>query len=376
MARPRRRPPGGGNCACRRPVPYAEEGTSEMQRNSTRPRLLVTGDGKNVVGHAGCRLLCDLADELGLTDGLSAAMAPTKQRRRGHDRGQVLVDLAVMLADGGEAISDLVVLADQPALFGEVASLPTAWRTLEAVDEAALARIAAARAAARAQAWAAGADPGFYVIDFDGTLVNSHSEKEGAAPTYKRGFGFHPLMAYLDATGEALAGLLRPGNAGSNTAVDHVEVLDAALVQLPVDQHEQQVIARTDSAALTHGFIDACRARGVRFAVGHALTAPIRTACISVPNAWWIPAITANGTEMRDDAEVAEITDLVDLSRWPDGTRAIARREDPHPGAQLTFTDFEGRRYQVFITDLADPDIAYLEALHRGRGRAEKRICD
>jgi hypothetical protein len=347
-----------------------------MKRNSTRPRVRVTGDGKNVVAHAGSRLLCDLADELGLTDGLSAAMAPTKQRRRGHDRGRVLVDLAVMLADGGEAISDLAVLRDQPNLFGEVASLPTAWRTLEAVDEAALVRIAAARAAARAQAWAEGADPGFYVIDFDGTLVNSHSDKEGAAPTYKRGFGFHPLMAYLDATGEALAAKLRPGNAGSNTAVDHVEVLDAALAQLPVDPHEQQVIARTDSAALTHGFIDACRARGVWFAVGHDLTAPIRTACLSVPKSWWVPAITADGTDEREDAEVAEITALVDLSRWPDGTRAIARREDPHPGAQLTFTDIDGRRYQVFITDLDDPDIAYLEALHRGRGRAEKRICD
>lgn len=321
-------------------------------------------------------MLCDLADALGLTAGLSVAMAPTKLRRRGHDRGQVLVDLAVMLADGGEAISDLAVLRDQPNLFGEVASLATAWRTLEAVDEATLARIAAARAAARAQAWAAGADPGFYVIDFDGTLVNSHSDKEGAAPTYKRGFGFHPLLAYLDATGEALAAKLRPGNAGSNTAVDHVEVLDAALVQLPVDPHQQEVIARTDSAALTHGFIDACRARGVRFAVGHDLTEPIRTACISVPNAWWSPAITADGTDEREDAEVAEITDLVDLSRWPDGTRAIVRREDPHPGAQLTFTDYEGRRFQVFITDLDDPDVAYLEALHRGRGRAEKRICD
>jgi hypothetical protein len=347
-----------------------------MQRNSTRLRLLVTGDGKNVAAHAGSRVLCDLADALGLTGGLSAAMAPTKQRRRGHDRGQVLVDVAVMLADGGEAISDLAVLRDQPSLFGEVASLATAWRTLEAVDDTALARIATARAQARAAAWAAGADPGFYVIDFDGTLVNSHSEKEGAAPNYKRGFGFHPLMAYLDATGEALAAKLRPGNAGSNTAADHVEVLDAALVQLPVDPNEREVIARTDSAALTHGFIDACRARDVRFAVGHDLTAPIRNACISVPNSWWVPAITANGVDERDGAEVAEITDLLDLSRWPDGTRAIARREDPHPGAQLTFTDYEGRRYQVFITDLDDPDVAYLEALHRGRGRAEKRICD
>ena len=347
-----------------------------MKRNPARPRLVVTGDGRNVVGHAGARMVCDLADALGLTGGLSLAMAATKRRRRGHDRGRVLVDLAVMLADGGETISDLAVLRDQPALFGEVASLATAWRTLEAIDGDAIARIAAARAGARQRAWAAGADPGFYVIDFDGTLVNSHSEKEGAAPNYKRGFGFHPLMAYLDATGEALAGLLRPGNAGSNTTADHVAVLDLALEQLPVDPHEHEVIARTDSAALTHGFIDACRARDVRFAVGHDLTAPIRTACISVPEHWWEPAITADGTDLREDAEVAEITDLVDLSRWPDGTRAIVRREHPHPGAQLTFTDHEGRRFQVFITDLTDPDIAYLEALHRGRGRAEKHICD
>jgi len=358
------------------PVAYTQEGTSEMKRITRRPPVSVTGGGKDVVGHAGARVLCDLADELGLSGGLSAAMAPTKQRRRGHDRGQVLVDLAVMLADGGEAISDLAVLRDQPVLFGEVASVPTAWRTLEAIDDTVLVRIAAARAEARKVAWAAGADPGFYVIDFDATLVNSHSDKQGAAPNYKHGFGFHPLMAYLDATGEALAAKLRPGNAGSNTAADHVEVLDLALEQLPVDPHEHEVIARTDSAALTHGFIDACRARGVRFAVGHDFTAPIRNACFSVPNSWWVPAITANGVDERDDAEVTEITDLVDLSRWPAGTRAIARREDPHPGAQMTFADLEGRRYQVFITDLVDPDIAYLEALHRGRGRAEKRICD
>lgn len=347
-----------------------------MQRNSTRPRLVVTGDGKNVAAHAGSRMLCDLADALGLSDGLSAAMAPTKQRRCGHDRGRVLVDLAVMLADGGETISDLAVLRDQPRLFGEVASLATAWRTLEAVDDDALARIAEARAEARARAWAAGADPGFYVIDFDGTLVTAHSEKEQAAPTYKRGFGFHPLLAYLDATGEGLAAKLRPGNAGSNTAADHVEVLDAALFQLPVDPHEHEVIARTDSAALTHGFIDACRERGVRFAVGHDLTEAVRTACLSVPIRRWRPAITADGSDERDDAQVAEITDLVDLSRWPDGTRMIVRREQPHPGAQLTFTDIDGHRFQVFITDLDDLDIAYLEALHRGRGRAEKRICD
>ena len=347
-----------------------------MKRNRGRARLKVTADGPRVVAHAGARAVSDLADELGLTTALSEAMAPTKQRQRGHDRGQVLADLAVMIADGGETISDLAVLRDQPSLFGQVASVPTAWRTLEAIDAAALDRIAAARAAARATAWAAGADPGFYVIDFDGTLIGAHSEKEGAAPTYKRGFGFHPLLAILDATGEALAGMLRPGNAASNATADHVALLALALAQLPVDPQVHEVIARADSAALTHGFVDACRQAQVRFAIGHDLTEPIRAACLAVPARRWRPAITADGADEREGAEVAEITDLVDLSRWPAGSRLIARREEPHPGAQLTFTDAVGHRFQVFLTDLADPDVAYLEALHRGRGRAEQRIAD
>lgn len=347
-----------------------------VKRKRTRPRLLVTADGTHVVGHAGARLLSDLADASGLTGGLSVAMAPTKQRRRGHDRGQVLADVAVMIADGGDAISDLAVLRNQPELFGEVASTPTAWRTLEAIDAAALERIATARAAARHKVWEAGADPGFYVIDFDGTLVTAHSDKQGAAPTYKRGFGHHPLLAFLDATGEALGGILRPGNAGSNTAADHVELLAMALAQLPVDPEQVEVVARADSAALTHGFVDACRAAHVRFSIGHDLTAPIRAACLGVPERRWVPAVTADGRDERDGADVAEITDLVDLSRWPQATRAIVRREEPHPGAQLTFTDVDGHRFQVFITDQPDADIAYLEALQRGRGRAEKLICN
>ena len=347
-----------------------------MKRNSARPRLKVTGDGKNVANHVGSRLLADLADALGLTAGLSMAMAPTKQRRRGHDYGQVLADLAVSIADGGTTITELAVLRDQPALFGTVASTPTAWRTLDAVDAAALERIAAARAAARAKAWAEGGDPGFYVLDFDGTLITSHSEKEGAASTYKRGFGFHPLLVFLDATDEALAGMLRPGNAGSNTAADHVELLRLALAQLPTDPTEREVIARADSGALTHDFVNACRAAHVRFSIGFDLTEKVRIACVSVPKSRWQPAVTADGSDERDGAEVAEITDLIDLSRWPEGTRAIARREEPHPGAQLTFTDIDGHRFQVFITDLPDADIAYLEALQRGRGRAEKLICN
>ena len=347
-----------------------------MKRNRRRPRLKVTTGGKGVVSRAGARLVADIADAVGLTDALSVAMAPTKHRRRGHDRGEVLVDLAVMIADGGEAISDLAVLRDQPALFGAVASNPTAWRTLEAIDADTLERITTARAQARAAAWAAGADPGFYVIDIDATLIDSHSDKQGAAPTYKRGFGFHPLLAYLDATGEALAGRLRPGNAGSGTAADHVAVLDDALAQLPIDPTAVEVIARVDSAGLSHGFLDGCRARHVRFVVGHRLTADVANVLVGVAQRHWQPAITADGTDERDHAEVTEITGLVDLSGWPAGTRLIARREDPHPGAQLTFTDVDGHRFQLLVTDLPDDDIAYLEALYRGRGRAERHICD
>jgi DDE family transposase len=337
----------------------------------------VTTGGQGVVSHAGARLLCDLADDLGLSEGLSKAMAPTKKRRRGHDRGRVLVDLAVAVADGATTLSDLRVLLGQPQLFGEVASVSTAWRTLEAVDDAALARIALARAAARRRAWAAGMDPGFYVIDLDGTLVDSDSDnKQGAAATYKKGFGFYPVMAYLDATGEALAAKLRPGNAGSGTAADHVEVLDAALAQLPVSPGDHEIVARADSAGCSHEFLDACRARGVRFCVGHPLTEKMAVAVLNVAERDWLPAITADGSDVREGAEVAEITDLIDLSGWPAGTRAIARREDPHPGAQLSFTDVDGHRFQVFFTDLSEPDICYLEAVYRGRGRCECAIRD
>ena len=214
------------------------------------------------------------------------------------------------------------------------------------------------------------------MIDFDATLITSHSDKAGASPTYTKGFGFHPLLAFLDGTGEALAGLLRPGRAGSNTAADHVTVLETALAQLPVDPEQVEVIARADSAGLTHGFINACVTASVKFTVGHDLTEPVRNACLTIPARAWEPAITADGSCYREEAWIAEITDAADLSRWPAGSRMIVRREVPHPGAQLSFTDIDGHRYQAFITDQTDPDIAYLEALQRGRGRAEKLICN
>ena len=326
------------------------------------------------MAHAGARLLCELADGLGLADRACRRRWPRPSaRRRGHDRGRVLTDLAVAVADGATAISDLRVLADQPELFGTVASVPTAWRALAAVDPAALTRIAAARAQARAAAWAAGLDPGFYVIDIDGVLVEAGSDKQHAAPTYKHGFGFYPLLAYLDATGEALAGLLRPGNAGSGTATDHLTVLDAALAQLPVDPAQDEVIVRTDAGGTSHELAAGCRQRQVRFLGGVPLRARVAEVILTVDDSRWQPTISADGTDWREGGEVAEITDQLGLDAWPPGTRMLVRREQPHPGAQLRFTDLDGYRYQVFVTDLPDPDPAYLEALYRGRGRVECR---
>jgi hypothetical protein len=352
-----------------------------VNRSSDRPKLKVTADGTGVAAHAGSRLLADMADALGLSGGLSDAMAPTRQRRSAHDPGRVVVDLAVMVADGGTSLSDLKVLRHQPELFGNVASDPTAWRALDSIDPIRLAAIHAVRAAARRQAWAAGARPtkDFIVLDFDATLVTSHSEKEQAAPTYKQGFGHHPLMCFADATGEALAGLLRPGNAGSNTAADHVAVLDAALAQLPVKtkkadpENGEWMLARADSAGATHGFVDALRERGLEFSIGFAMDEAVREAVLGLGESAWVEAIRQD-MEVREGAEVAEITAHLDLSAWPEGTRAIVRREEPHPGAQLSFTDVDGHRFQVFICDSTDADLSYLEARHRGHARVEDRI--
>lgn len=349
-----------------------------VKRSSTRPRVKVTADGAGVAGHAGARLLADAADVLGLTGGLSVAMAPTRRRRSKHDPGRVLVDLVVMIADGGRHLSDLKVLRDQPDLFGAVASDPTAWRVLDSIDTARRGAISAARAATRRQAWVKGVRPAQIVLDFDATLVAAHSEKELANPTWKMGFGFHPLLCFLDDTNEALAGILRPGNAGSNTAADHVTVLDAALAQLPVKtkvadpENGEWMLARADSAGCTHGFLDALQERGVEFSVGFPIDETTRQAVLAVPARSWEPAITQDMDE-REGAEVAELIGL-DLAGWPPGIRAIVRRERPHPGAQLSFSDADGHRFQVFLTDSTDPDLAYLEARHRGHARVEDRI--
>jgi hypothetical protein len=352
-----------------------------LKVNATKAarRVRVTADGKGVAGHVGSLLVAEVADHVGLTETLSAAMAHTRRRRSAHDPGVVLAQLAVMLADGGDCVSDLATLRNEPDLFGHVASTPTAWRVIDSVHAEGLRRIAAARAAARAGAWAAGARPAAITLDFDATLVTAHSEKEDAAPNYKHGFGFHPLLCYLDETGEALAGVLRPGNAGANCAADHVGVLDAALAQLPVRPRTDEnpggaeMLARSDSAGASHAFVDALQDRGVRFSIGHALDDQVREAIGLVQEEDWAPAVTAQGGPRRG-AWVVELTSLVELSGWGEGTRMICRRERPHPGAQLSFSDADGFRYQTFITDQTEADPAVLEARHRAHARVEDRI--
>ena len=188
------------------------EGITLRVKFSDRPRLGVRADGTGLVGHAGSRLLAELSERSGLDQGLSKALSPLVKRRRRHDPGRVLVDLAVTLADGGECIADLATLRQQPDLFGQVASTPTAWRVLDSIEEPLLERLQLARARARARIWSWGVAPQRVTLDFDSTLVEVGSEnKEQAAPNWEHGFGFHPLLVYLDQTGEAQTGRLRPG---------------------------------------------------------------------------------------------------------------------------------------------------------------------
>jgi hypothetical protein len=373
------------------------EGTFRVQ-TTARPRMSVTADGRGVVSHAGSRLLADLADRATLTGELCRALAGLARPRAVHDPGRVLVDLAVAVADGAECISDVAVLADQPGLFGSVASDSTVWRLLHQLGEPELAAVAAARAAARETVWAqrdevtgavvpaaraAEVDLPGLVIDVDASIVVCHSEKEQAAATFKHTFGYHPLLAFLDNSGEFLAGLLRPGNAGANTAADHITVLDAALAQIPdAHRHGIPVLVRADGAGCSKAFL--AHVRGLReqavsteFTVGWAVTDRERAAIRRLPERAWTPAIDAEGRH-RDGAAVAELTGMLPagtLADYPPGTRILIRRERPHPGAQLDALEHrDGWRYQCLATDTGIGQLAFLDARHRAHARVEDRI--
>jgi Transposase DDE domain group 1 len=345
----------------------------QVQRTESIESVQIVADADCLTSRAGTALLVGLADRVELTGALSQAMGGVRRRRSRHDPGRTLRDLAVMLADGGDCLADLSALRDQPALFGDVVSDATAWRVFAALDGERIGAVRRARASARGRVWELAGAPERVLLDLDATLITAHSDKEQAAGNYKHGFGFHPLLCYEATTQEALAGILRPGNAGANTAADHIEVLDLALAQLPEQAVRPGLLVRADSGGATHAFLDHVVARGWRFSVGFDLTEPVRQAILALPEKAWRPAVTQAG-EQRDGAWVAELALDLETNDWPQGTRAICRRERPHPGAQLSFSDENGYRFQVFITNQQGKRIARLEQLHRQHALVEDRI--
>ena len=359
----------------------------KVHRSRSVRRAVVTTDGKNLVSHAGTALLSELADRTGLTASMSGAMADCGISWHTHDPGVVLTHLAVAIADGADCLSDFVALREQSELFGVVASNSTAWRAVKAAASLELRRIAKAVAVARQVVWAA-APPGDITIDFDATLLNVHSEKQDACPTYKKGFGFHPIGAWCDTTGEPLGAILRPGNAGANDADDHLELLDQVIAALPAGYqagHQPDddaslvrhgIVVRADSAGASHGFVRGLVEANIEYSIGHQVNGIVRDALLLFQEEDWEQAVETDGS-VREGAWVAELTPLMDLSSWGEGTRLIIRRERPHPGAQLSFFDMsEGFRHTCFITNAEknDGDVPALELRHRGHARVEDKI--
>ncbi|RFZ11910.1 hypothetical protein VIMS_03251 [Mycobacterium marinum] len=359
-------------------------------------RVKVSADGRGVVSHAGMGMLRELADLTGLSAQVTGVLADTYRGPWVYAPGDVFADLAAAVADGADCIDGVGQLCgDREHVFGAKASTTTMWRLVdERIDTAHLPGIRAARASARAAAWAAGAAPATGAV-----LAHRHRRHPGGRSLRQQTArdadleedvrAPHPLLAFLDrseiAGGEALAGLLRTGRAGSNTAADHITVLEQALASLPAqwrpdprrcaDPDAPKVLVRCDTAGSTHAFADACRAAGAGFSFGFPVDWRVQDAVdtLTLGQAWY-PAIDTDGG-IRDGAWVAEATGLVNLSAWPAGTRLILRRERPHPGAQLRFTDADGMRVTAFITDtgpgVVPGQVAGLELRHRQHARVE-----
>jgi hypothetical protein len=358
-----------------------------MHLTVRRSKIMVSADGTGIVSQAGGLLLTQALRATGLDRSLEAALERWRPERAVHSPGKIVTDLVVTLALGGDCLADVAMLRAQPELFGPVASDPVVSRLvarLAADAPAALKAIRAARAAARQRAWelagdtAPGTGGGLVTVDIDATIVTSCSEKEQAMPTWKKTYGFHPLAVFADhgpeGSGEPLAVMLRAGNAGSNTAADHIEATRLALAQLP--RHlRHRVLLRADSGGGTHEFLAWLTKPGRRLAysVGFTITEDIQDAIGKIPAAAWTPAYDADGL-VRPGAWITELTGMLGLAGWPKGMRVIVRKERPHPGAQLRFTDIGGHRFTCFATSTKGGQLADLELRHRRRARCEDRI--
>ena len=298
-----------------------------------------------------------------------------------------------MLAGGGESCLDVEHLRAGADLFGSVPSDTTLARTFAEITASDRREVAAAVAALREQVWSrtsATNNADAVVLDIDASLVEVHSEnKDAAAATFKGGFGFHPMFCFADATGEVLAAMLRPGNAGANTVADHVEVLDQAIGQLPevvacghrvgdtAEAASRQVVVRADAAGCSEGFLSACRDRNVGFFVTARRNAQVEAAIFDaegIEGSVWLPAWDRDGDDRTDGAAVAELTSLIDDPRLPAGTRLIVRREPLHPGAQRSLFHSLEFRYWGFYTDHSG-DPRDLDATMRAHANVEQHIA-
>ncbi len=358
----------------------------EVHRSRSVRRAKVIPDGKNLVSHAGAALLAELADRSGLTEAMSTAMAECGINWHTHDPGVVLTHLAVAIADGADCLADIAALKEQEDLFGPVASVATAWRAVHATASVELGAIPLALAAARQRVWSAQPPEGPMIWDFDSTLLNVHSEKEDAAPTYKHGFGFNPLAVWCDNTNEPLAAMLRPGNAAPNDTDDHLELLEQVVRTVPAEYalgHEEgddpamvvhPILVRADSAGATHRFVDSLTEANFDYSIGFPISGSVRDALLLAQEEDWVHARELDGV-IRAGAEVVELSELYEVEGWPPDMRVICRRERPHPGAQLSLFDTHaGWRHTCFITNTEGADIAALELRHRGHARVEDRV--
>ncbi len=315
------------------------------------PRVRVEGSGRGAVSQARAVLLVDTVRKSGLDTAISAAMAPWRKPRTVHDPGKVLLDVALATALGGDRLADAAMLRAEPDVFGPVASDPTVSRLIDVLAAAgpkALTAIRTARAEVRTRVWElAGEDSpaadGQVIVDIDGVLVLAHSEKQDATATWKKTFGHHPLVAFVDhghaGSGEPVAALLRPGNAGSNTASDHITTTQLALAQLPKHlQRGRQTLIRTDSAGGTHAFLDwlSRRGRWLSYSVGMTITDTIHQAVLKIPKKAWTPAYDADGAE-RPGAWVAETLWLGDSGHHPATT--VDTSDTGHFGQRCHETD-------------------------------------
>lgn len=357
-------------------------------------------------------LLASTADAVGVADAIDAGLAEWQNPNLLHTTGNTMTSLALALALGGDDANDVDLLGPLVAtgLVDQVPSDSTVHRRHKELadhddedDRAGTTAVLAGMKTARQAAWAAcgaqnpaaaaSADAPL-VLDLDATEILSHSDKEKAAPTWKKHYGFHPLAAIIDhgdgLTGEPAAVLLRPGNAGSNTAADHITVLDQAVSALPehADGHEwdTRLQVRTDAAGGSQSFLNHLNDQGLAYSIGFPVTWQIGEIASTLGDPVKQGIIRPDGTVTDPgDGYVADITSRMrswageplgtDLDNYPDDTRIIIRVEHPASGAQLRITDVDGRRVQAFVTNR--PGHANrLDVLHRGRGRCEQRIRD